>query len=563
MRWLDWASPDRGLKHYGFLIFVVALGAFGLRAPRLSMRPMHTDEAVHAHKFGRDLLEQGLCEYDPHEYHGPTLNYFTLIPAWLSSARTYADITEVTLRIVPVVFGTALVLLTAGLASGLGFAAVLAAVLAALSPAMVFYSRYYIQEMLLVCFTFAVIVCGYRYVRTKSLAWAALVGVFAGLMHATKETAVIAFGSMGLALLLVALMPSDKGRSVREVLAGIRWLHVLLAVAVAVVVSALLFSAFLTRPVGILDSYRTYAVYLDRAGGQESTHVHPWYYYLQILLYARYGNGPIWTEGWIVVLAMIGLIVAVKGQDFGPIDPRLVRFLAIYTIAMTIVYSAVPYKTPWCLLSFLHGMILLAGVGAVSLWRWAKKPAPRAVVAGLVVVAGAHLALLSYRANFVYYADWRNPYVYAHPTKEIFIAVDAVRDYAATMGAGRTPDRPVQVAVPNMDYWPLPWYFRDLACVGYTSSVPEQVGPLILISDKLESALTHKLYVETPVEQRRMYMYLFDDPYYIWARPAVKLLGFVRKDLWDEHATRPVDPNELIEARRGERTSPPADAVRP
>jgi hypothetical protein len=187
----------------------------------------------------------------------------------------------------------------------------------------------------------------------------------------------------------------------------------------------------------------------------------------------------------------------------------------------------------------------------------------RAVAVGLMIAAGTHLAFLAYRANFVYHADYRNPYVYAHPTEEIFVAVDTIKEYAATVGAGRSADRPVQVAVPNMDYWPLPWYFRDLPYVGYASSIPEQVGPLILISDKLEGALTQKLYFETPVEQRRMYMYLFDDPSYIWARPGVKLLGFVRKDLWDEHALAPVDPNALIEARRGEGTSAPADAVRP
>ena len=140
---------------------------------------MHTDEAVHADKFGLDLLEQGIYQYDPNEYHGPTLNYFTLIPAWLAGERTYAEIDEVTLRIVPVVFGTALILLIAGLAGGLGLEAVAAAVLAALSPAMVFYSRYYIQEMLLACFTLGLIVCGYRYVRTRSLVWALAAGGFA------------------------------------------------------------------------------------------------------------------------------------------------------------------------------------------------------------------------------------------------------------------------------------------------------------------------------------------------------------------------------------------------
>jgi predicted membrane-bound mannosyltransferase len=181
----------------------------------------------------------------------------------------------------------------------------------------------------------------------------------------------------------------------------------------------------------------------------------------------------------------------------------------------------------------------------------------------LVVAAAAHLAFLAYRANFVYYADSRNPYVYAHPTEEIFTAVNTVRDYAATVGLGQSPAKRLQIAVPGQDYWPLPWYLRDLPYVGYTSEVPTDVGPMILVSDTLESALARRLYEETPREQRRMYLYLFDEPYYLWARPGVKLVGFVRKDFWDEHASRYSDPAALIEDAHDRQTPATGDPVRP
>ncbi len=573
MRLLDWASgegapqrtesrlgnPDTRLKLIRFLILVVALGALAVRAPRLSMRPMHTDEAVHADKFGT-LLESGAYEYDPGEYHGPTLNYFTLIPAWLSSADEYAEITEVTLRIVPVFFGVGLVVLTVSIVDGLGLAAVVAAVLVALSPAMVFYSRYYIQEMLLVCFTFGAIVSGYRYARTGAWPWVMMLGVFAGLMHATKETAIIALGSMGLALILTVLL-SGKDRSIHRSPAPIKAFHVVLGIVAAMAVSALFYSSFLTHPRGILDSYLTYATYLSRAAGENTRHVYPWYHYLHILLLARYGHGPIWTEGWIVLLALAGVMAAVKGTRMGLIDLKLVRFIAFYTVIMTVVYSAIPYKTPWCLLSFQHGLILLAGVGAVALLAWARRPAGRFAVLVLLMVAAGHLAFQTYRANFVYYADSRNPYVYAHPTEEIFTAVEKVKEYAGLGGLGLSEHTPIQVAVPGDDYWPLPWYLRSLK-VEWRSDVPEQVGPLILISDKLEEALTRRLYVDTPREKWQMYLYLFDAPYYVWARPQVKLLGFVRKDLWDEHAARQSDANELLEGKRGGETPTTGNDVR-
>ena len=78
---------------------------------------MHGDEAVHAFKFG-ELLEQGVYKYNPNEYHGPTLNYLTLIPARLSSAGKLTEVTEVTLRIVPVIFGVLLVLLILPMGDG-------------------------------------------------------------------------------------------------------------------------------------------------------------------------------------------------------------------------------------------------------------------------------------------------------------------------------------------------------------------------------------------------------------------------------------------------------------
>jgi hypothetical protein len=119
------------------LILAATVVALALRLPRLKQRPMHGDEAVHAIKF-EDLLERGVYAYDPNEYHGPTLNYLTLIPAWLTGARTLAQTTEFTLRIVPVFFGVCLVLLLLLLMDGLGTAAaVYAGILTAISAAMV------------------------------------------------------------------------------------------------------------------------------------------------------------------------------------------------------------------------------------------------------------------------------------------------------------------------------------------------------------------------------------------------------------------------------------------
>src|SRR5690606_37862003 len=68
---------------------------------------------------------------------------------------------------------------------------VAAAWLLALSPAMVFYSRMFIQESLFACFTLAFAIALGRAATGGGTMWAAWAGTAAGLAIATKETSVI------------------------------------------------------------------------------------------------------------------------------------------------------------------------------------------------------------------------------------------------------------------------------------------------------------------------------------------------------------------------------------
>src|SRR5580693_8055159 len=125
------------------LALLVGVG-LGLRAPRLTLRPFHNDEGVGAMNF-RLLYVNHDFKYNPDEFHGPTLAYSTLPDVWLQGGGNFNDFTEATYRSVTVAFGVALILLLLLLARDFGNAeTVWAAVFTAISPAMVFYSRYYI-----------------------------------------------------------------------------------------------------------------------------------------------------------------------------------------------------------------------------------------------------------------------------------------------------------------------------------------------------------------------------------------------------------------------------------
>ncbi|MHC4692393.1 MAG: flippase activity-associated protein Agl23 [Planctomycetota bacterium] len=516
------------------LILAATICAVSLRLPQLNQRPMHGDEAVHAFKFG-ELLKDSFYDYDPYEYHGPTLNYLTLIPAWFWRAQKSTDLSETTLRIVPVFFGVLLVLLILLIASGLGrTSAVFAAVLTAISPAMVYYSRYYIQEMLLVCFTFGVIACGYRYSRSKSIKWAIPAGIFLGLMNATKETCIIAYGSMVLALLLTLLMSDRQSGSVLRILKTIKFHHLVAFLVAAAVVSALFFSSFLSNPTGILDSVRTYTTYFDRAG-QNQLHNHPWYFYLKLLLFYKYGPGTFWSfcsEGLIVILAVVGFIVAMRNKPVTGVDFHLLRFVAFYTLVMTVMYSVIPYKTPWCLLGFLHGMILLAGVGAVALINLAPNILVKVFIGILLTAGGVHLAWQGCLNSYKYHSDSRNPYVYAHPTTDVFTITERVEELAKVHPDGYGMQ--IQVICPGGDYWPLPWYFRHFEKVWWWTDIDKNVmpAPVIIASASMEPKLPDYFYLPPP-GQKNLYIPLFDT--YLELRPQIELRGYVTKDLSDSY----------------------------
>ena len=92
-----------------------------------------------------ELWENGRYRYNPDEHHGPTLHYATLLFLWLSGADNPDELEDKTLRLAPVFFGAGLILLLLLFLDGLGRHAVIwAAIFTAISPAMVFYSRYFI-----------------------------------------------------------------------------------------------------------------------------------------------------------------------------------------------------------------------------------------------------------------------------------------------------------------------------------------------------------------------------------------------------------------------------------
>ncbi len=516
----------------GLFVCVIAL-ALGVRTLRLDLRPMHHDEANQAYKFGA-LLEHGDYRYDPEEHHGPSLYYLTIPVAVAAGVATYANLDETVLRLVPALFGTAILFVLLYLQGGLPREALLySGLVLALSPVMSYYSRFYIQETLLVFFLAGLIAAGWRFTREGSLAAAAAAGLCAGLMFATKETSLILFASAGAALILGKTLgllypgngPKTAGPARVRIGPGRLALSLAVFAAFAAAAAGLLFTSFLKYPSGFSDSVLAFGTYFDRAGSP-GIHVHPWGTYLQTLAWFRVGNGPVWSEAFVLAMAAAGGIAALipKRKANGQSEaPGLRRFFLFFTLIAAAVYSFIPYKTPWNMLPFVFGIAILAGSGGVFLTRQGRTPLFKVIITVIFVLGFASLGYQTYRANFTDYADPSNPYVYAQTSRDFLKLVEAVEGVSKISPEGR--DLLIKVIAPPEETWPLPWSLRKFTRVGYWTSL-EDAGDLADVPVVISAAAVAG---ETGTQ--------LDDSHqsaFYGLRPEVVLALHVRRDLWDK-----------------------------
>lgn len=509
----------------GVLVALALAAAIGLRGARLGERPMHHDEANQALKFG-DLLERGTYAYDTFDHHGPTLYYLTVPVAWLRGQATLASTDEWTLRGLPVAFGAATILLVLLLPRGLGrTTGAAAAALIAVSPAMVFYSRMYIQESLFAAFSLAFAIALGRAVAGGGRRWPLAAGLAAGLTVATKETAVLVLPAAVSACVLA--WRSLGGNKPAGWLTGADWRRpVLIALATGVAVAAMFYSSFFTDPAELLAPFRAAPAYFER-GTDPSDHVQPWHYYLGILGWSSAG-GVTWTEALILALAAAGLLAAWWGRR-DPAQPEWTfwsRYVTAYALLSLAVFSAIPYKTPWNLLPFHAATILAAGIGVGVLARAAAAPALRAALAVGLAAGCTHLGWQAWRASVVYAADPRNPYVYAQTVPDAVRMAQRIRDLAA-VHADRS-SMLVMVIAGADEQWPLPWYLRAMPNVGYwpdPASAPPPDAPVIVASMDHTAALDPALGTRYVSE-------------FFGVRPDVLLTLYVERGLWEAFLAR-------------------------
>lgn len=513
-------------------LLVIALAAF-LRLYDLDLKPMHHDEGVNGF-FLEKLMRQGDYRYDPTNYHGPSLYYLSLPFTALFGLGTFA------VRLATATFGVATVGLVLLLRRRIGaVGALAAAALLAVSPGMVFYSRYFIHEMLFVFFTLSIVVAALKFYETGGAAPLMLASVSAALLFATKETAFISVGTILLAWLvawtwarLVARDGSTEGAARERSTTGFssddgglasvferfgdseRMTFVVgIALMLFLVTSVLFYSSFFTYWEGVGGAIESLKVWTKT--GTSDFHSKPFLTYSEWLFQ---------EESPIFILAGAGSAAAL----FERRPNRFAIFAGAWGFGLLTAYSLIPYKTPWLMLSFILPMAVAAGYAVQSLSRLTPVGGVRRHAPTLVLILVA-VSVSTYQAWTLSMREYDNdayPYVYSHTKRETHDLVRELARLAERSGRGEA----LGVMIASPEYWPLPWYLRDYKGVGYAGSIYPSYDPATTqVVIGRESANPSEDQVEKLQTTLGAEYVRVNGVYPL--RPGVDLVLFVRRDL--------------------------------
>ena len=491
-------------------IGVIALGVV-LRVEHLSERPFHADEATGARITAKRLESKGY-EFDPLHYHGPTLSMLGAVVAMVRGEGSWKELTKEGLRLVPVVAGVMVLLVPLLGRRRWGDAPMLlAGLLLATSPLLVYNSRMFIHEMLLVLFGLpaVLLLAG----KPRFLA----VGLLIGLMFATKESVVISGMAWVAAGLLVAvMMRSEITASKVRLFWKEQRVRFAVGMGAGLALALLLYTDFLRHPSGALDAFRTFFTYKteeghDKGGG----------YYLSLLILPTKAGGRWWFETGVFILALMAVARSFRRQV--GVSRPVVWFLAWSALAHVAIYSFFGYKTPWLMcLPWAH-VCVLAGfsVAGLRMPEWI----------GLAAAAVAVCVILQVRqtrwTTGRFANDARNTYAYVPTSADVENLEKWLAKIRAVLpeGEGLEP-----VGVVGSRYWPLPWYLREFNTIGYwpeAAMVPDDM-PLVIGMPEVMEGLNARLEGSHEAVPRSL-------------RSEVPVMVYLRKDIWKHWIESPAE----------------------
>ncbi len=180
----------------------MALAAVGLgmRLWDLGSRAMHHDESLHALYSWKLYNGEGFAHVPM--MHGP-LQFEVNAALFVALGDS-----EVSARILYAAMGTVLILMPFLFRSRLGrLGALFASAMLTFSPAMLYYSRFARNDILMAVWTFGLVICMWKYFDEGRNRYLYIASALLALMFATKESAYMVVGMLGLWCFLMAMQP--------------------------------------------------------------------------------------------------------------------------------------------------------------------------------------------------------------------------------------------------------------------------------------------------------------------------------------------------------------------
>ncbi len=389
-----------------------------VRIAALDERTIHIDEGMGLR--ASELALEGEWKFYPKNGHGPTLFYAGAVVRMIAGDDLVAarglTVAAGVLMIGLLLFFLRRDLSVAGLATiaaGLG-----------LSSGMTFYHAYFIHESLFLLFTACAYLAGRAWILRRNAFGFLGCAVSLVLMYATKETAVLTAFSWVVSLWCASFFAKRSTKHIAffpsaPVLAA--------ALLAAAALHLLLFSSFFTNPQGMLDSITAPFHWAERASVM---HGKPFSYFLILLAVHEFAL--------LAIGALLAVLVTVKRKW----NAELV-FLAAWFFTITLVYSLISYKTPWCIPNMILPLSLFAGVAADRTVTSLGRSGRRVLFVSLCVIFLAGSVRMA-RDVFVHPdRAGAHDYAYLQSGESLRIMIDIMEELSALDGRGR--EMPLQI----------------------------------------------------------------------------------------------------------------------
>jgi uncharacterized protein (TIGR03663 family) len=481
-------SPEISEKKYKILGFLIILFALLIRLFDLGERVFHHDESVHA-SFTLKLLETGQYRYDP-AYHGPFLFHTTAV------VFHFLGINDTTARLIPVFFGVAAILLLFLLKKELGERGVLwSAFLLSFSPSMVYFSRFFRNDPIIVFCTLATVIGGIRYLENlhspKRYTYLILTATSLAIAVSSKENAyliILMFGAYAGIYSLYRFYSDWKKENMslkRTLVLKISYIspfmpEILISGTLFIFIVMLFYTSLFRTPETLFSIVeRAFSHWMEmhrieRIGG-------PFYFYIPILLV---------YESPVLIFGTAGIVHFLKKKGE---NTSFFMFLSYWAVASLLLYSYLQEKVPWLVVHIVLPFGILAGAYLGDFFSGApgrrqknllrtenmnfgtdknstfgtKHSRTHIFVAGILVLTLIMSLTQCISVNFYRSMEPDELMTYSQASPDIRQLMEKIE------GFNRGPETlRISVVDPDNLYWPLPWYLRDYEKAAYYTEPP-------------------------------------------------------------------------------------------